>query len=165
MLLAAASGILLQSRMQAPGPLARNKSLVIPKGESAHEIAARLEREGVVADRRLFIAGYLLSKISGWAEGGKGVQLKAGDYLIPQAASIRQVVDILAEGRTVSYKVTIPEGLTSEQITERLKADNNLADDLTEVPPEGSLLPETFIVQRGASRQSIIDTMQPSRAS
>ena len=58
------------------------------------------------------------------------VQLKAGEYLIPQTASIRQVIDIIAEGKTVTYKVTIPEGLTSEQIVERLKADNSLAGEI-----------------------------------
>ena len=160
MLLAAGSAILLQSRIDAPGPLARSKVLIVPKGESSHEIAARLERDGFVSDRRLFVAGYLLTKLSGWGDSAKPVQLKAGDYLIPQAASVRQVIDIIAEGKTISYRVTIPEGLTSDQIVERLRADANLTGDIAEVPSEGSLLPETFILQRGAARQSIIDNMQ-----
>jgi len=160
MLLVAGSAIFLQSRVDAPGPLVQSKAVTIPKGDSTHEIAARLERDGFVSDRRLFVAGYLLSKMSGWGEGSRSVQLKAGDYMIPQAASVRQVIDILSEGKTITYKVTIPEGLTSEQIVERLKADNSLSGDIAEVPPEGSLLPETFIVQRGASRQSVIEKMQ-----
>ena len=160
MLLAAGSAVFLQSKIEAPGPLAQSKQIAIPKGEGAHEIAARLERDGVVADRRLFVAGYLSSKASNWAEGGRSLQLKAGEYLIPQAASIRQVIDIIAEGKTVTYKVTIPEGLTSEQIIERLRADNSLVGEIGQIPAEGSLLPETFIVQRGASRQSIVDKMQ-----
>ena len=146
--------------MKLQARLTSSKQIVIPKGEGAHEIAARLEREGVVSDRRLFVAGYLSSKTSNWAEGDRPLQLKAGEYLIPPAASIRQVIDIIAEGRTVTYKVTIPEGLTSEQIVERLKADNSLAGEIAQIPAEGSLLPETFIVQRGASRQSIVDKMQ-----
>ena len=160
MLLAAGSAVFLQSKVDAPGPLAQSKAVTIPKGDSTHEIAARLERDGFVSDRRLFVAGYLMSKMSGWGDGSRSVQLKAGDYMIPQAASVRQVIDIISEGKTITYKVTIPEGLTSEQIVERLKADNNLAGEIAELPPEGSLLPETFIVQRGASRQSVIDKMQ-----
>jgi UPF0755 protein len=160
MLLAAGTAVFLQGKFEAPGPLTSSKQIAIPKGEGAHEIAARLEREGVVADRRLFVAGYLSFKASNWAEGGRPFQLKAGEYLIPPAASVRQVIDIVSEGRTVTYKVTIPEGLTSEQIIERLKTDNSLAGEIAQVPPEGSLLPETFIVQRGASRQSIVDKMQ-----
>src|SRR5262249_51672292 len=50
-------------------------------------------------------------------------------------------------------------GLTSYQIVERLKADPNLSGDILEVPPEGTLLPDTFVVERGAARQSVIDNM------
>lgn len=160
MVLMGGSASLLQSRINAPGPLAGNKVVVIPKGEGAHEIATRLERDGVVSDRRLFIAGYLLSKMAGWIDGARPVQLKAGDYQVPQAASVRQVIDIFSDGKTISYRVTVPEGLTSHQIVERLKADASLSGEIAEVPSEGALLPETFVVQRGAVRQTIIDNMQ-----
>ena len=91
--------------------------------------------------------------------GGKPVQLKAGDFEMAQNASARQVVEALSEGRTVSYKVTIPEGLTSFQIVERLKADPNLNGEIAVVPAEGTLLPETFVLQRGAQRQQVLDQM------
>ena len=80
MLLVGGARLLFDSQIDAPGPLERAKVVVIPKGEGAHEIAARLEREGVVSDRRLFIAGYLWTKFAAWMDGGKPVQLKAGDY-------------------------------------------------------------------------------------
>jgi len=160
MAIAGGATLALQNWMNAPGPLARNKVVVIPKGEGSHEIAARLEREGVISDRRLFIAGYLLAKMAAWNDSARPMHLKAGDYQMPQAASVRQVIDILADGKTITYRVTIPEGLTSYQIVERLKADPNLTGDIAEVPPEGALLPETFIVQRGAQRQAIIDNMR-----
>ncbi len=67
-------------------------------------------------------------------DSARPVQLKAGDYQIPQAASMRQVIDIIAEGKTITYRVTIPEGLTSHQIVERLKADPNLTGEIAEVP-------------------------------
>ncbi len=154
------AALVLQNWVNAPGPLAAGKAVVVPRGEGVHDIAARLEREGVISDRRLFMAGYFMAKATSWGDSARPLQLKAGDYQIPQAASIRNVIDILAEGKTISHRVTIPEGLTSHQIVERLKADPSLTGDVSEVPPEGSLLPETFIVQRGASRQGIIDSMQ-----
>jgi UPF0755 protein len=161
MVVAAGFAFLVQHQINAPGPLARSKVLVVPKGDSSHEIAARLERDGFVSDRRLFVAGYLLARLSsGWGEKSRSVQLKAGEYLIPEAASVRQIIDIVAEGRTITYKVTVPEGLTSEQIVDRLKSDTNLSGEIAEVPAEGSLMPETFIVQRGTTRQSIIEMMQ-----
>jgi UPF0755 protein len=152
--------MLIGNQMNAPGPLAGGKNVVVPKGEGAYEIAARLEQGGVISDRRLFMAGYLLSKATDWLKGGRPLQLKAGEYQIPRAASARQVIDILADGRTVAYRVTVAEGLTSHQIVENLKADLNLSGEISEVPPEGSLLPETFSVARGAARQSVVARMQ-----
>lgn len=160
MVVAGAAAIALHGRLNAPGPLTASKVVVVPRGEGSNEIATRLEREGVIADRRLFMAGYLVSKLNAWFDGSGPYQLKAGDYQVPPAASIRHVMDVIAEGKTITYRVTIPEGLTSYQIVERLKADQNLSGDLAEVPEEGSLLPETFIIQRGAARQSIIDNMR-----
>ncbi len=107
----------------------------------------------------LFIAGYQMTKLTGWSDGGRPVQ--------PQG---RRVSDPAGrqhapghrhpgrKARPLTYRVTIPEGLTSHQIVERLKSDPNLTGEIAEVPPEGSLLPETFVVQRGAQRQAIIDT-------
>jgi UPF0755 protein len=160
MLVVGAAAVVFHNRMHAPGPLAAGKVVVIPKGEGSQEIATRLERDGIIRDRRLFMAGYLLSKFTAWVGGSGPVQLKAGDYEIPQAASARQVLAIIADGKTISYRVTIPEGLTSHQIVERLGADINLSGTIEDLPTEGSLLPETFIVQRGAPRQSIIDSMR-----
>jgi UPF0755 protein len=159
MLLLGGTAYLLDAKFNAPGPLAASKTIVIPRGDGTQEIAARLEREGVIADRRMFIAAYLWAKFSAWARNDKPVQLKAGDYDIAAAASAHHVVEQLSEGKTIAYKVTIPEGLTSQQIVERLQADRNLTGEITAPPAEGSLLPDTFIVQRGAARQIIIDNM------
>jgi UPF0755 protein len=160
MLLVGAAAYVFDSQIDAPGPLDRPKMVVVPKLEGTHEIAARLEREGIVTDRLLFIAGFRWIQLVGMVEGGKPVQLKAGDYAVKQSASVRQVIDLLSEGKTVSYRVTIPEGLTSQLIIERLKADANLSGEIEAVPPEGSLLPETFIIERGMPRQAVVDRMQ-----
>jgi UPF0755 protein len=157
MLLGGGAALVLDSWMNKPGPLASAKIVVIPRGEGAHEIATRLEREGVISDRRLFMAGYLMTRASGSAEA---TSLKAGDFQVSPSASVKQVLNIIIEGKTVTFRVTIPEGLTSHQIVERLNADTNLTGDITEPPEEGTLLPETFVIQRGASRQSIIENMR-----
>jgi len=94
-----------------------------------------------------------------WLEGDKALQLKAGDYEVRAGASVRELVDLISEGKTVTYKVTVPEGLTSQQIVDRLQADPNLSGDITATPAEGGLLPETFVTQRGAARQGVLDSM------
>jgi len=139
-----AAAYVFDSQIDAPGPLDRAKTVVIPKGEGTHEIALRLEREGIITDRRLFIAGLPLEQARGRGRGRQGGAAQAGDYAVKQNASVRQVIDLLSEGKTLSYRVTVPEGLTSHQIVERLRADANLAGEIEGVPPEGSLLPETL---------------------
>jgi UPF0755 protein len=160
MLLLGALAYYFDAQMDAPGPLEKPKVVVIPKLEGSLEIAARLEREGIVSDRRLFTAGYRWLQLLAWLEGNRTLQLKAGDYEVRQNASVRDLVDLLSEGKTVTYKVTIPEGLTSQQIVDRLNADPNLSGEIAETPAEGSLLPETFVTQRGAPRQTVLDSMQ-----
>ena len=160
MVLAGAGVLALQGWMNAPGPLTAGKKVTIPKGDGTSQIAARLEREGAISNQWLFTVGYWRTWIGGWTDSGRPVSLKAGDYQIPKAASVRQVLDLLIEGKTIIYRVTIPEGLTSYQIVERLKSDQNLSGEIAEVPSEGALLPATFDVQRGDQRQGVIDRMR-----
>jgi UPF0755 protein len=159
MALAGAAALGLRHVMNAPGPLTASKKVVVPRGDGAGKIAERLEREGVISNGLLFMAGYQLYQISAWT-GGRPASLKAGEYQIPQAASVRQVIDILVEGKTLFYRVTIPEGLTSYQIVERLKADSNLSGETAEVPAEGALLPASYDVRRGDERQKVVDMMR-----
>jgi UPF0755 protein len=160
MALVGGGALLLHNWVNAPGPLVAAKAVVIPRGDGTHEIAARLEREGAITDRWLFIAGYYMVRLTGWGDSARPIQLKAGDYQIPRAASIRNIVDILSAGKTTAFLVLIPEGLTSHQIVERLKANANLAGEIAEVPEEGTLLPDSYSVQRGDSRQGLIDRMR-----
>ncbi len=77
---------------------------------------------------------------------------------------MRDVLELLGEGKSLLYKVTVPEGLTSQQIVERLLAEPNLSGEITQIPAEGSLLPDTYRVSKGMSRQDLIDQMQRESA-
>jgi UPF0755 protein len=160
MALAGGAALVLQSWISAPGPLQTARKVVVPKGEGAQEIAARLEREGVISNQWMFTAGYRMMHIAGWSDRGRPMSLKAGEYQIPAAASVRQVIEILVEGKTIIYRVTVPEGLTSWQIVERLKGDPNLSGGIADVPPEGSLMPASYDIKRGDERQKIVDMMR-----
>ena len=83
-----------------------------------------------------------------------------------QNASVRELVDLLAEGKTVTYKVTIPEGLTSQQIVDRLKADPNLSGEITATPAEGSAAAGNLRRSSAAPHGKACSTAwPPSRAS
>jgi UPF0755 protein len=100
--------------------------------------------------------------LGGWT-GGKPLQLKAGEYELQPGTSMRLVAEILAEGKSLLYRVTIPEGLTSQQIVDRLKADPNIVGEVASLPSEGSLLPDTYRFSRGMTRQRLIELMQEER--
>jgi UPF0755 protein len=138
-----------------PGPLTVTQTVVIPKGASSNDIADDLEREGVVSSRWAFMINYLVQSRMHPGE----VMLRHGEYLFKPGASIREVMDVLSEGKSVQYKVTIPEGLTSQQIIDRLNAEENLTGEVSQVPAEGSLMPETYSIEKGMSRQELIDRM------
>ena len=73
--------------------------------------------------------------------------------------SMNDIENELVAHRVVQYKLTIPEGVTSEQIVERLRDDPVLIGDIKEVPREGSLLPYAYYFERGETRLSILSRM------
>jgi UPF0755 protein len=142
-----------------PGPLATSTVVVIPRGEGVSAIAERLQREGVIADRRIFMTSILYFMYL----KGQG-SLKAGEYEFPKYATMRQVLDTVVEGKSIEDKVTLAEGLTSYQIVQKLLAHPELKGEIAEVPPEGSLLPDTYKFGRNDTRQDIIERMQTAQA-
>jgi UPF0755 protein len=142
-----------------PGPLATSTVFVIPKGDGVSAIAERLARDGVIADRRIFMTSILYFMYL----KGQG-SLKAGEYEFSKYASMRQVLDTLVEGKSIEHKVTLAEGLTSQQIVEKIRANPDLHGEIAEIPAEGTLLPDTYKFGRNDTRADIIERMQAAQA-
>lgn len=138
-----------------PGPLETSTVVVVPKGEGTGGIAEQLERDGVITDRRIFMTSALYFI---YLKGNSS--LKAGEYEFRKHASMRQVLDTLVQGKSIDHKITIPEGLTTQQIVERLQSDSDLNGDIAAVPAEGTLLPDTYRFEAGDTREDIIERMQ-----
>lgn len=151
-LAAAALVFYLVAQVDRPGPLAEAKALVIPKGSGTFEIAEQLARAGVVANDDLFAAAALVV--------GSGAPLKAGEYLFPAGISMRGAVELLQSGKTVVRRLTVPEGYTTAQILELLRAAEGLFGDIEGRPGEGTLLPETYHYSWGDSRQAMLERMR-----
>ena len=141
-----------RQRFEAPGPLAADKVVNIPRGVGIRDIADLLQREGVIDQPLVFIGGVLVLKARG--------ELKSGEYQFAKGASLADVVDTLIENKVVQHTLTIAEGLTSEQIVAKLLENNALSGQIKEIPREGTLLPETYKFTRGMSREQIIQRMQ-----
>jgi UPF0755 protein len=138
-----------------PGPARQPTSVVIASGTSLIEAARQLEKAGVVAsaDRFLFQARIF----------GSGEPIKAGEYEFPAHASHSEILALLQDARTLQRLVTVPEGLPSVLVHERLMKAATLTGDVP-VPQEGSVLPNSYSYQRGEARAAVLKRMQAAMA-
>ncbi len=137
------------------GPLVQDRTLIIAQGATLDSITGVLERQGVISDGWVFSVGVQIYKNAG--------RLQAGEYLFKSKSSMRDVMDTMVQGKAILHAVTIPEGLSSEQIIARLNSNKILVGDLSEIPEEGTLLPETFKFTRGTTRLQMVERMRKAR--
>ena len=142
--------------LESPGPLQEEMIVNIPARSKTRDIADILQREGVIdISPWAFIGGVFALKASS--------DLKPGEYAFQKHASLRDVVATIVEGKVVQHAVTVPEGLTSEQIVTRLSENDIFAGSVREMPREGTLLPETYKFPRGTTRDQVIQRMQQTQ--
>jgi peptidoglycan lytic transglycosylase G len=145
-----------KQKIEAPGPLREDKIVNIPLRAGMTDIADILQREGVIDNNRwAFIGSVFALKARS--------ELKPGEYLFQKNASLRDVIGTIVEGKVVQHAITIPEGLTSEQIMGRLAENDIFSGSLREIPREGTLLPETYKFPRGTPREQVIARMQQAQ--
>lgn len=145
-----------RQKIEAAGPLQEDKIVNIPARAGMADIADILQREGVIDNNRwAFIGSVLALKARS--------ELKPGEYAFQKNASLRDVIGTIVEGKVVQHAVTIPEGLTSEQIVARLSDNEIFAGSVREIPREGTLLPETYKFPRGTTRDQVIQRMQQAQ--
>jgi UPF0755 protein len=145
-----------RQKIEAPGPLQDDKIVNIPARAGMTDIAEILQREGVIDNNRwAFIGSVFALKARS--------ELKPGEYSFQKNASLRDDIGTMVEGKVVQHAVTIPEGLTSEQIVTRLTDNDIFAGTVREIPREGTLLPETYKFPRGTTREQVIQRMQQTQ--
>jgi UPF0755 protein len=138
----------------APGPAAASGNqtvILVPAHSRTHDVARLLEEKGVVRFALLFEFDV---RLKGYAS-----QLKAGEYAIPSEASMATIASILASGKSIQHKLTVAEGLTSDMVWKLVRNDPELVGDAGPVPPEGTLLPETYLFTRGETRAHLLAKM------
>ena len=139
------------------GPPARHgteTTVLLRHGAGLSEIAQDLEDQGVVRSASIFMAAAQVT--------GASRSLKAGEYAFLSRASLGAILEALRHGRIVHHMVTVPEGATSEQAVALLMASDVLTGSAP-VPPEGSILPETYEVVRGDDRAAVLQRMMNAR--
>ncbi|WP_296449812.1 endolytic transglycosylase MltG [Phenylobacterium sp.] len=140
-----------------PGPRAMSgeaTAVVLERGAGVRQIADTLKTAGVISSAGLFAVAARLT--------GAAAELKAGEYEVKSGASMASVLGDIRAGRVVRRLVTIPEGWTSGMALDAVNAYPVLTGTAVE-PPEGSLLPDSYEVQRGEDREAVIRRMQAAR--
>ncbi len=136
----------------SPSKMAQERDIIIPQGTGVRGIAEIFRRENIIDEPLIFLAGVRVSQLDR--------SLRAGEYHFPARVSPKQAAEILATGDTVKRFVTIPEGLRSGEIIDRINLVDGLVGEITEIPKDGTLLPETYQFSFGDTKQSIVDRMR-----
>ena len=75
-----------------------------------------------------------------------------------EAAPAEYLAELEAPG--TRFRVTLAEGVTSWQVVESLRALDLLSGDVEDIPPEGSLAPDSYEVRPGDDKAALIAEMQ-----
>ncbi len=72
---------------------------------------------------------------------------------------MRDTLELMVSGKTVARRLTLPEGLTSFEVVALVQKAEGLEGEVQAVPPEGTLLPETYHYARGETRAEVVARM------
>lgn len=122
------------------------------RGQGVSTIADNLETEGLINNALIFKIAARFT--------GDGQTLKAGEYEIPAGASIEDILTLLQSGKVILRQFTIREGLTSFEVVRELNTVDDLEGTITDIPPEGALLPETYSYELGDTKAAKLKFMQ-----
>jgi UPF0755 protein len=144
-----------KNRFDSSGPLQEDKIVNIPPRLGIRDIADLLVKEGVIEYPLTFI---ISAKLAETRE-----ELRFGEYQFAKQSSLHDVINTIVEGKVVQHQVTVAEGLTSEQIVQRLLETDILSGNIKEIPREGTMLPESYRFTRGTPRDQVIQRMQQAQ--
>ena len=130
-------------------------------------IARQLAGQGVVRSQAAFVGMTLLR--------GTARSLKAGEYEVPQGASLLTVVELLETGRVKPHLLVLPEGFTIRDLARQIEAEGLApAADVVRIAGspyiawslgieadslEGYLFPDTYQVTKGTRVEEILARM------
>ena len=135
-----------------PGPLTQNTVFILEKGMGLRQIAAQLQREGIIYNDMAFLLGVRLKS--------QTKMLKAGEFEFASGASGEEILAEIVSGKSIVHSLTVPEGLQSREVLALIESSPILKGEITESAPEGTLLPETYHFIRGDRRNDLIVRMR-----
>ncbi len=147
----ALAGVVVVWSLLGGATVAKETAFTIPAGASVSTVAEKLESEGLITSASGFM---LQARIF-----GSDKPIQAGEFRLTPGMSQGDILAAFQSGDVIRRFVTIPEGMPSILVWERLMAED-LLTGAVDVPPEGSILPDTYAFERGQSRASLVEQMQ-----
>ncbi|MBI1404261.1 MAG: endolytic transglycosylase MltG [Porphyrobacter sp.] len=147
----AAAALVLAWNLTGSATVEKETNFTVPAGASVSAVADKLEAEGLISSASGFV---LQARLFGSDE-----PIQAGEFLLKPGMSQGDILAAFQAGDVIRRFVTIPEGMPSVLVRERLMAEPLLTGEIP-VPPEGSILPDTYSFERGQSRAQLVARMQ-----
>ncbi|WP_099823913.1 endolytic transglycosylase MltG [Oceaniglobus indicus] len=133
-----------QSQYSSPGPLAQAICLRVEPGSNMARVSRTLADEGAISSPQIFRVGADYTD--------KAQELKAGSFLVPEGASMAEIVDIVTRGgaSTCGTAVVLNIGVTSVMMRVReLDPATNRFDIKAEFDPVADMAePEEYVAVR-----------------
>ena len=149
--LAAVAALFLSSSVLGAATVEEETPFLIPAGSSLSSVASNLETAGLISSADGFL---LRARLFGSSD-----PIQAGEFVLTPDMSQGDILTAFQSGDVIRRFVTIPEGMPSVLVWERVMAEELLTGDVP-VPPEGSILPDTYAFERGQDRRELIEQMQ-----
>lgn len=150
-LLAAIGAIWFATGWWGSADVEKDTSFIVPTGATLTAVAKQLDDEGLIGSSEGFL---LRARLLGSSD-----PIQAGEFLLPAGSSSAAILDIFQHGQVVRRFVTVPEGLPSIMVWERLMAEDLLTGEIP-VPEEGTVLPDSYDYERGEPRAAVLARMQ-----
>ena len=135
-----------------PGPSKHEQLLTIDKGQSVANIASRLRELKLIENRMVFI---IVVRLKGFQD-----KIKFGEYMIPKTASIKEILDAVITGVSVQNKITIPEGLSTTLVINRINNDLRIRGDFISFSEQGMLAPNTYNFDITTNKKDLLVKMR-----
>ena len=147
-----ASWLWVSTMLEQVGPHTDDRIVIITAGSAHATVRWELQRAGVLRHTYHYDAARI--------QAGDNFVPKAGEFLLPAGASLRQIMDILHQGKSLQRRLTIVEGQTSAEIITALDAMPALTGAVEPGVDEGSLYPDTYYYTYATARVDVISRLQ-----
>jgi UPF0755 protein len=140
----------------ASGPLKQAQVITLAEGASRTDITKQLQDQGIISDARVMNAVSLAYSL-------RGSSLKHGEYEFQPGATMANVLSVIAAGRVMTYKLTVPEGWTSQMALQRVNSNDVLTGEPVASLPEAVVIADTQVFRRGMTRAKLVQDMQAAQ--